>query len=113
VLIGDAQRTAHFSIGSGTRLAMEDAIALARALREHTGDIPSALVAFEGARRPVVDKLVAAANGSGAWYERFGEHMRLAPLEFAMSYIQRSGRIDRERLRELSPRFLAAYESVR
>jgi 2-polyprenyl-6-methoxyphenol hydroxylase-like FAD-dependent oxidoreductase len=112
VLLGDALHTAHFSIGSGTRLAMEDAIALARALREHPGDVRDALAAFEAARRPVVEKLVAAADASGDWYERFPEHMRLAPWEFALSYIQRSGRIDRERLRKLSPRFVAGYEAA-
>ena len=106
VLIGDAQRTAHFSIGSGTRLAMEDAIALSRALREHS-PLADALAAFEAARRPVVEKLVAAADASGAWYESFAQHMRLAPREFAWSYIQRSGRVDPERLRRTSPRFVA------
>ena len=106
VLIGDAQRTAHFSIGSGTRLAMEDAIALSRALREHSS-LADALAAFEAARRPVVEKLVAAADASGAWYESFARHMRLAPREFAWSYIQRSGRVDPERLRRTSPKFVA------
>ena len=104
VLIGDALRTAHFSIGSGTRLAMEDAIALARALRENP--LPEALAAFEAARRPIVDKLVAAADASGNWYDRFPGHMRLAPREFAWSYIQRSGRIDPDRLRKISPKFV-------
>src|SRR5204863_9879703 len=80
VLIGDALRTAHFSIGSGTRLAMEDAIALVNALQEHPGN---AAAAFEAARRPIVEKLVAAADASGDWYERFPEHMRLAPRDFA------------------------------
>ena len=103
VLIGDALRTAHFSIGSGTRLAIEDAIALTEALREHPGN---ALAAFEAARRPIVDKLVAAADASGDWYERFPEHMRLAPRDFAWSYIQRSGRIDPARLRKISPKFV-------
>jgi 2-polyprenyl-6-methoxyphenol hydroxylase-like FAD-dependent oxidoreductase len=107
VLIGDALRTAHFSIGSGTRLAMEDAIALEKALHEHPGDVASALAAFEAARRPIVEKLVAAADASGEWYERFPEHMQLLPREFAWSYIQRSGRIDRERLREVAPKFVA------
>ncbi len=107
VLIGDALRTAHFSIGSGTRLAMEDAIALERALHEEEGDVPRALEAFEAARRPIVEKLVAAADASGAWYDRFPEHMQLEPREFAWSYIQRSGRIDPERLRKTSPRFVA------
>ncbi len=112
VLVGDALHTAHFSIGSGTRLAMEDAIALAGALREHPGAVRDALAAYEAARRPILEKLVDAADASGRWYERFPEHMRLPPLEFAMSYIQRSGRIDRERLRKLSPRFVAACEAA-
>ena len=104
VLIGDALRTAHFSIGSGTRLAMEDAIALVKALKEHP--VARALTAFEAARRPIVEKLVAAADASGNWYDRFPEHMRLAPREFAWSYIQRSGRIDPARLRKISPKFV-------
>lgn len=106
VLIGDALRTAHFSIGSGTRLAMEDAIALAKALGEHASDLRAALASFEAARRPIVEKLVAAADASANWYERFPEHMKLAPREFAWSYIQRSGRIDPERLRKISPKFV-------
>jgi len=110
VLIGDALHTAHFSIGSGTRLAMEDAIALDRALATHDDDVAAALPAFEAARRPIVDKLVAGANASAAWYENFAEHMQTAPMEFAMSYITRSGRIDIERLRKLSPRFVERYE---
>jgi len=113
VLVGDALRTAHFSIGSGTRLAMEDAIALDRALAAHDDAATPALAAYEAGRRPVVEKLVRAANASGAWYEHFAAHMRLAPLDFAMSYITRSGRIDRERLRQVSPHFVAAYEAAR
>jgi 2-polyprenyl-6-methoxyphenol hydroxylase-like FAD-dependent oxidoreductase len=109
VLIGDALHTAHFSIGSGTRLAMEDAIALDRALAAHAGRLPEALAAFEAARRPILEKLVAAANASGAWYERFADHMALAPVDFAMSYLTRSGRIDPERLRQSSPRFAERY----
>jgi 2-polyprenyl-6-methoxyphenol hydroxylase-like FAD-dependent oxidoreductase len=105
VLIGDALRTAHFSIGSGTRLAMEDAIALNKALAEEAS-IEKALATFEAARRPIVDKLLAAADASGAWYERFPEHMKLAPRDFAWSYIQRSGRIDPARLRKISPKFV-------
>ena len=104
VLIGDALRTAHFSIGSGTRLAMEDAIALMKALDAHPR-LDDALRAFEAARRPIVDKLVAAADASGAWYDHFAEHMNLSPRDFAWSYIQRSGRIDPERLGRISPKF--------
>ncbi len=106
VLIGDALRTAHFSIGSGTRLAMEDAIALADSLSSFK-EISEALAAFDAARRPIVDKLVAAADASGDWYERFPEHMKLAPRDFAWSYIQRSGRIDPEKLRKIAPKFVA------
>ena len=112
VLIGDAQRTAHFSIGSGTRLAMEDGIALTKSLAEFKHDIPGALAAFESTRRPIVEKLVAAADASADWYERFPEHMRLAPREFAWSYIQRSGRIDPEKLRAIAPRFVAGQSGL-
>ncbi len=113
VLIGDAAHTAHFSIGSGTRLAMEDAIALERALHEHGDDVAAALPAYEAARRPIVDKLVAGADASAGWYENFAEYMRLKPLDFAMSYITRSSRVDIERLRKLSPRFAERYERER
>src|SRR5262245_20781205 len=113
VLLGDALHTAHFSIGSGTRLAMEDAIALANALEQHDADVPAALAAYEAARKLTVTRLVTAANASAAWYERFAEHMALSPMEFAMSYITRSGRVDLERLRRSSPAFIAAYEASR
>jgi 2-polyprenyl-6-methoxyphenol hydroxylase-like FAD-dependent oxidoreductase len=109
VLIGDALHTAHFSIGSGTRLAMEDAIALDKALAAHK-DVAVALAAYEAARRPILEKLVAGANGSAEWYEHFAEHMQLKPVDFAMSYITRSGRVDLERLRVLSPKFVGRYE---
>jgi 2-polyprenyl-6-methoxyphenol hydroxylase-like FAD-dependent oxidoreductase len=112
VLLGDALHTAHFSIGSGTRLAMEDAIALNAALAAHR-DVPEALAAYEAARRPVLEKLVDGANGSAEWYEHFAEHMRLAPVDFAMSYVTRSGRVDLERLRMLSPKFVERYERER
>jgi len=112
VLVGDALHTAHFSIGSGTRLAMEDAIALERALA-HSESVGAALVTYEAARRPTLEKLVSGANGSATWYEHFAEHMRLAPVDFAMSYITRSGRIHIERLRKLSPRFVGQFERGR
>lgn len=112
VLLGDALHTAHFSIGSGTRLAMEDAIALDRALAEHR-HLPDAFAAYEAARRPVLEKIVRAADASAEWYEHFAAHMRLAPVDFAMSYIMRSGRIGHDRLRRLAPGFLARYERER
>jgi 2-polyprenyl-6-methoxyphenol hydroxylase-like FAD-dependent oxidoreductase len=113
VLIGDALHTAHFSIGSGTRLAMEDAIALDKALAAGGNDVSAALQGFEAARRPILEKLVAGANGSATWYEQFSAHMHLAPVDFAMSYITRSGRIDLDRLRKLSPRFVERFEPAR
>lgn len=110
VLLGDALHTAHFSIGSGTRLALEDAIALVAAL-DTESDVASALDAYETKRRPVLEKIVAASRTSARWYESFADHMKRAPLDFAMSYITRSGRIDDTRLREMSPRFMAQYEA--
>jgi 2-polyprenyl-6-methoxyphenol hydroxylase-like FAD-dependent oxidoreductase len=109
VLLGDALHTAHFSIGSGTRMAMEDAIALAKSIEQHPNDLREALSAYEAIRRPVVEKLVAAAEASLGWYENMATHMKLSPLEFAHSYITRSGRLDDARLAKLSPRFMAAY----
>jgi 2-polyprenyl-6-methoxyphenol hydroxylase-like FAD-dependent oxidoreductase len=113
VLIGDALRTVHFSIGSGTRLAFEDAIALDRAFAEAGADVPCALAAFERERRPVVEKIVAAANASSYWYERLREKMTLKPWQLAYDYMTRSGRMTDERLRELSPKFMARVENER
>ena len=110
VLLGDAAHTAHFSIGSGTRLAMEDALALVTSLAR-IDDLHDALAAFESARRPVVHKIVTAANTSGDWYGTFADRMNAPPLDFAFDYITRSGRVDSERLRELAPRFMARYEA--
>jgi len=111
VLIGDALHTAHFSIGSGTRLAIEDGIALFKALEAEPGDIPAALARYEAERRPIVKKLVAAARTSADWYEKFPEHMKLDLTGFAFSYITRSGRIDLKRLRAMSPVFMARYDA--
>ncbi len=112
VLIGDALHSAHFSIGSGTRLAFEDAIALTKAL-EAESDIPAALARYQAERKPIVKKLVMAARTSADWYEKFPEHMKLDLMDFAYSYITRSGRIDNERLRAMSPAFMARYEASR
>jgi 2-polyprenyl-6-methoxyphenol hydroxylase-like FAD-dependent oxidoreductase len=113
VLIGDALRTVHFSIGSGTRNALEDAIALFRAFETQGADVPAALRAFEEARRPAVEKFLKVAEGSWVWYERFREKMPLDPLPFAYDYVMRGGRISHERLKQRSPRFVAAYEARR
>jgi 2-polyprenyl-6-methoxyphenol hydroxylase-like FAD-dependent oxidoreductase len=112
VLIGDALHTAHFSIGSGTRLAIEDAIALTKALEAET-DIAAALARYERERKPIVKKLVTAARTSADWYEHFPEHMKLDLMDFTYSYITRSGRIDNARLRAMSPQFMARFEASR
>jgi 2-polyprenyl-6-methoxyphenol hydroxylase-like FAD-dependent oxidoreductase len=113
VLIGDALRTVHFSIGSGTRLAFEDAIALDRAFGAAGSDVPAALQVFERERRPVVERIVTAANASSFWYERLREKMRLEPWELAYDYMMRSGRMTELRLRESSPEFMARVDRGR
>jgi len=113
VLIGDALRTVHFSIGSGTRLAFEDAIALDRAFAEAGDDVLCALAAFERERRPIVDKIISAANASSYWYERLPEKMTLEPWQLAYDYMTRSGRMTDQRLRELSPKFMGRVDAER
>jgi 2-polyprenyl-6-methoxyphenol hydroxylase-like FAD-dependent oxidoreductase len=109
-LIGDALRTAHPSIGSGTRLAMEDAIFLWRALEAESKDIPAALGLYEAERRPIREKLNLAASRSIDWYEKMGEHMALAPHDFVYSFLTRTGRMTDERLRSEAPQFMRRYE---
>jgi len=113
VLIGDALRTGHFSIGSGTRLAFDDAIALARAFDMVGDNVSEGLQQFEKARRPVVEKLVAAANQSSYWYERLSAKMALDPWRLAYDYMTRSGRMTDERLREEAPRFMQDFAASR
>ena len=113
VLIGDALRTVHFSIGSGTRLAFEDAIALDRAFAGAGTDVPSALAVFERERRPIVEKIISAANASSYWYERLPDKMKLQPWQIAYDYMTRSGRMTDERLREVSPKFMARVDVER
>ncbi|MEM8789409.1 MAG: benzoate-CoA ligase family protein [Pseudomonadota bacterium] len=110
VLLGDAAHTAHFSIGSGTRLAMEDAIALTRAL-QNAEDIETGLQAYQAARQPIAKKIVDAANTSAIWYDGFGAKMALPPLEFAYDYLGRSGRMNRDRMRKIAPAFVARFEA--
>ena len=112
VLLGDALHSAHFSIGSGTRLAIEDAIALTKAL-EAEGDTAAGLARYQNERQPTVSKLVTAARASADWYAKFPEHMKLDLMDFAHSYITRSGRIDDARLRAMSPAFMARFEASR
>ena len=109
VLLGDALHTAHFSIGSGTRLALEDCLALVKALEAEPNDLQAGLARYQAIRKPVVEKLVTAATQSMNWYENYAEHMKLSPRELAFSYITRSGRMDLTRLRAQSPKFTALY----
>lgn len=113
VILGDALHTAHFSIGSGTRLALEDVIALAGAIKANQKDIRAALLEYENARKPILDILVNAANASATWYETFASKMPLPPYEFAMSYLMRTGRMSEEKLRQLSPQFMSEYDRHR
>ena len=109
VLMGDALRTAHFSIGSGTRLAMEDAIALWKALRD-TSTLPEALALYQERRLPPMKKILDAANASIRWYERMDELIRLSPLDFAYSYMKRTGRVDHGEVARRDPKLAAAWE---
>lgn len=110
VILGDALHTAHFSIGSGTRLALEDGIALTQALRAEPNDLPSALARYEAERKPILDILVGAANASANWYETFPDKMHLAPYDFAMSYLLRTGRMTSDKARRMAPQFMVNYD---
>jgi anthraniloyl-CoA monooxygenase len=111
VLLGDAAHTAHFSIGSGTKLAMEDAIGLAEALHRLPGDVPAALAAYEEERRPVVESTQRAAASSLQWFEETERYFcKLDPLEFAASLLTRSLRITHENLKLRDPVFVARLD---
>ncbi len=110
-LIGDAQTSAHFSIGSGTRIAMEDAIALASAVCDSGGEVEVALQTFEGKRRPEKEKLICASERSYLWYEKVGDWMeQYTPHEFVYQFMVRTGRVDDQRLASSYP---ALYETLR
>ncbi|SDX04395.1 anthraniloyl-CoA monooxygenase [Arthrobacter sp. cf158] len=109
VLLGDAAHTAHFSIGSGTKLAMEDSLALAACLHEHA-DVESALAAYEAERRPVVASTQRAAQASLEWFERIGQYKDQDPTQFAFNLLTRSRRITQENLRLRDPEFADAVD---
>lgn len=110
VILGDAAHTAHFSIGSGTRLAMEDAFALVADLRAHD-DLDDALAAFQRERPPEAKRIVDAANTSAVWYEGFAGKLDRPAHDFAFDYLIRSGRVDMDRLRHDAPGFMARYDA--
>jgi 2-polyprenyl-6-methoxyphenol hydroxylase-like FAD-dependent oxidoreductase len=113
VLLGDALRTAHFSIGSGTRLAMEDSVALFKAFKEQGDDVKAALAKFQELRLPPMKKIWDAANVSLRWYERMDQNMKaMTPIEFAYSYMTRTGRVDHAEVRRRDPGLALAYEQL-
>lgn len=112
VLLGDALHTAHFSIGSGTKLALEDAIALKRCL-DSTVAVEPALNEFERLRKPIIEQYQAAAFESCIWFENARRYIHLEPLPFAYELMTRSKRIDQENLKKRDPDFVAAYEASR
>jgi 2-polyprenyl-6-methoxyphenol hydroxylase-like FAD-dependent oxidoreductase len=111
VLIGDALRTAHPSIGSGTRLAMEDAIALWRAFETETDGVAAAFRTYERSRRPIRSKLNTAMELSVRWYEQMGSKMRLPPYQFAYDYLLRTNIMTPDRLTRESPDFMRRYRA--
>ncbi|MCK2242013.1 MULTISPECIES: bifunctional salicylyl-CoA 5-hydroxylase/oxidoreductase [unclassified Crossiella] len=110
VLLGDAAHTAHFSIGSGTKLAMEDALALAACLHEES-TVDSALAAYEAERRPVVLSTQRAAQASLEWFENLGGYAHQAPEQFAFNILTRSRRVTYDNLRLRDPEFVAGIDS--
>jgi 2-polyprenyl-6-methoxyphenol hydroxylase-like FAD-dependent oxidoreductase len=112
VLLGDALRTGHPSIGSGTRLAMQDSIALFDACRTTGGNVPLMLEEFCRVRRPGSDALQQAAIKSTEWYEHLGDKMHLDPISFAHDYLRRSGRVSHADIRQRDPALASAYEKL-
>lgn len=112
VLLGDALRSVHFSLGSGTRMAMQDAIALFKAVKGSGSDVQAALAAFEAERRPASDKFQDAAARSLDWYENVNGKMGLSPVAFAYDYMTRTGRVTHDDIRRMDPGFARAYEDL-
>ena len=111
VLLGDALHTAHFSIGSGTKLALEDAIALTRCM-EAAPSVQASLAEFEKIRKPVIEEYQEAAYESLVWFENVKDYMSLSPVPFAYRLMTRSKRIDYENLKKRDPQFIAAYDQA-
>jgi len=109
ILIGDAAHTAHFSIGSGTKLAMEDALALAACLQENPS-VDAALAAYELERRPVVESAQRAAQASLEWFENISQYTRQEPLQFAFNLLTRSRRVTYWNLKVRDPEFVAEVD---
>lgn len=111
VLLGDALHTAHFSIGSGTKLALEDAIALHKCFVAET-EVRAALSEFERVRKPIIEEYQEAARESLMFFENARDYMHLSPFPFAYKLMTRSKKIDYENLKKRDPEFIAAYEAA-
>ncbi len=109
VLLGDALHTAHFSIGSGTKLALEDSIALAKCFKAGDG-VEKTLAEFQRIRKPVVDEYQDAAYASLQLFENAQNELHLDPIPFAYKLMTRSKKIDYENLKQRDPEFIAAYD---
>jgi anthraniloyl-CoA monooxygenase len=109
VLVGDAAHTAHFSIGSGTKLAMEDALALAACLHENDS-VEAALAAYQSERKPVVESTQRAAQASLEWFENIGMYADQDPAQFVFNLLTRSRRITFDNLKERDPGFAERME---
>jgi anthraniloyl-CoA monooxygenase len=110
VLLGDAAHTAHFTIGSGTKLAMEDAVALSGALQRHPGDRLAAMTDYELERQPVVERFQEAARASATWFEDVRRYDGFDPVQFAFNLLTRSGRIGHLELTKRDARFVATVD---
>jgi anthraniloyl-CoA monooxygenase len=110
VLMGDAAHTAHFSVGSGTKLALEDAIELARCIGRSPQDLPQALRQYEAVRSVEVLKIQNAARNSTEWFENVARYVNLPPEQFAYSLLTRSQRISHENLRLRDRNYVEQYE---
>ena len=111
VLLGDAAHTAHFSIGSGTKLAMEDAIALSQAFLRHPRDLERALVDYELERQPVVERFQQAAGDSAAYFARVEQYAHMDPMPFAFNLLTRSGRVTHANLAQRDPQFVRVLDA--
>ena len=110
VLLGDAAHTAHFTIGSGTKLAMEDAVALAQALQRHPAALEAAFTDYELERQPVVERFQEAARDSATWFENVRRYDGFDPVQFACNLLTRSGRIGHLELTRRDPGFAATVD---
>ena len=110
MLLGDAAHTAHFTIGSGTKLAMEDAVAPRPGLQRHPASLEAAFTDYELERQPVVERFQEAARDSATWFENVRRYDGFGPVQFACNLWTRSGRIGHLELTWRDPAFAATVD---